>query len=63
MNLLRIRSRDAYAYGLSLLDTLFTKEELRQSLFKSKKSEKPGLDSAKVEKMFGKLTVNAAYSN
>ena len=38
----RIPARDAYAFGLRLLDVLFTKEELGSSLlFKTKKSEKP----------------------
>ena len=56
MNLLRMHSRDAYAYCLPLMDSLFTKEELAQSLlFKSKKSDKPGLDSARVEKMLGEI--------
>ena len=40
-------ARDAYAYGLALLDALFSKDQLIDSLlFKSKRSEKPGLDSA-----------------
>lgn len=54
VNLLRIPSRDAYAYALALMDVLFTKEELAMSLlFKSKKSEKPGLDRERVEKVLG----------
>ena len=37
VNLLRILTRDAYSYGLQLMDVLFTKEELSGSLlFKSK---------------------------
>ena len=45
VNVMRIPARDAYSYGLQLMDILFTKEELSSSLlFKSKKSEKPGLD-------------------
>ena len=48
----RIPARCAYAFGLRLLDVLFTKEELGSSLlFKTKKSEKPGLDSVKVEQL------------
>ena len=36
----RIPARDAYAFGLRLLDVLFTKEELGSSLlFKTKKSD------------------------
>ena len=47
-----IPARDAYAFGLLLMDSLFTKEELSGSLlFKSKKSEKPGLDEEKVQRM------------
>ena len=54
VNLLRIPARDAYAYGLSLVDAIFTKEELAQSLFmKSKKSDKPALDKGKVDKIIG----------
>ena len=41
VNLLRIPTRDAYSYGLQLMDTLFTREELSGSLlFKSKKKVK-----------------------
>ena len=56
INLLRVPARDAYAYALSLMDVLFTKEELSASLlFKSKKSEKPGLEHERVEKLLGKF--------
>lgn len=49
---MHIPSRDAYSFGLQLLNILFTKEELAVSLlFKSKKSTKPGLDQGRVEKM------------
>ena len=49
---MRIPSRDAYSFGLQLLDILFTKEKCYVSLlFKSKKSTKPGLDHERVEKM------------
>ena len=38
INVMRIPSRDAYAFALQLVDVLFTKEELASSLlFKSKK--------------------------
>ena len=47
---MRIPSRDAYSFGLQLLNILFTKKELAVSLlFKSKKSEKPGLEQGRVE--------------
>ena len=32
MALSRIKSKDAYAYGLTLIETLFTREELATSL-------------------------------
>ncbi len=58
MNLLRIPARDAYAYGLCLLDALFSKQELASSLlFKSKKSEKPGLECKTVDKLLGKYAI------
>ena len=54
-NLLRLPARDAYSYALSLVDIIFTKEELSSSLlFKSAKSEKPGLPKLGVDKLFGK---------
>ena len=47
INVMHLPARDAYAFGLQLLDILFTKEELGSSLLmKSKKSDKPGLDAA-----------------
>lgn len=55
--LLRIRSKDPYAYGLTLLHSMFTQEQLAGSLlFKSKKSGclKPGLDPVRVEQLLGK---------
>ena len=56
VNVMRIPSRDAYAFGLQLMDILFTKEELAGSLlFQSKKSEKPGLNRESVEKLLGFL--------
>ncbi len=52
VNILRIPSRDVYAYALSLLDILFSKEELSQSLlFQSKKSKKSALDPERVQKL------------
>ena len=49
---MRVNARDAYAFALQILDMLFTKDELAVSLlFKSKKSEKPGLDKDRVEKL------------
>jgi hypothetical protein len=39
------------------LDTLFTREEHQSLLFKSKKSDKPALDPARVEKILCKFTV------
>ncbi len=52
IHVLRLPSRDAYAYALQLMDVYFTKEELAKSLvFKSKKSSKPPLDPKKVEQI------------
>ena len=52
VNISRLPTRDAYSFGLQLLDLLFTKEELGASLlFKSKKSPKPALDQARVNKL------------
>ena len=48
-----------YGYALTLVDTFFTREEQNQCLmFKSKKSDKPGLDPAREEVSF--LTLNSA---
>jgi len=45
-------AKDAYGYALTLLDSLFTKEELGGSLmFKSPKSIKPALDEKKVTQL------------
>ena len=64
MDVLRIPARDAFQYGLSLLDIFFAKEELASSLvYKSKKSEKPGFDHSKVERMFGKQLYIARNNN
>ena len=64
VNLLRVHSTHPYGYALTLVDTLFTREEQSQCLmFKSKKGEKPGLDPARVEKILGKfftLKINSA---
>ena len=50
--MMRLQSRDAYSFGLQLMDLLFTKEELSSSLlFISKKSEKPGLNPERVNKL------------
>ncbi len=54
VNLMRIPARDAYSYGLQLMDILFTKEELSKSLlFKSKKSDKPSLEQERVSRLLG----------
>ncbi len=56
INVMRIPSRDAYAFALQLVDVLFPKEELGSSLlFKSKKSSKQGLDSARVQQLLSLL--------
>ena len=49
---MRVPARDAYAFALQLMDALFTKEEMSQSLlYKSDKSEKPGLEEEKVRRL------------
>ena len=49
----RIRTKDEYSYGLKLMDILFTKTELSESLlFESKKSEKKALDKDRVSLLF-----------
>lgn len=54
VNLIQIPARDPYAYGRSVLEILFTKEELAKSVvLKSKKSGKPPLSPPRVQKLFG----------
>ena len=48
-------ARDMTAYGRSLLDVLFSKEEQGSSVvLKTKKSIKPPLSPRRVQKLFGK---------
>ena len=62
INLLRLPAPTPYAFALSALDVLFTKEELSTSLlFESKKSDKPGLDHQKVEVLLSKSTLLYSY--
>lgn len=45
-------ARNAYSYALTVLDTLFSKDELGASLmFKSPKSTKPALDEKRVKQL------------
>ena len=54
INLLKQPAKDVCAYARNLLDFLFTKTEQKASvLFKSKKTEKPPLDPARVGIIFG----------
>jgi len=47
VNLIRMHANNTTAYGRILLDTPFTRQELKDSLlFASKKSKKPALDRA-----------------
>ena len=56
INLLNLHASNELAYGRMLLDALFTRTELKDSLvFASKKSEKPGLDRRKEEMLLSKL--------
>ena len=66
IDVLRIPAKDEYAYGLRLMEVLFTKEEMSESLlFESKKSDRKGLDQERVSQLFslvdkryGKNTLN-----
>ena len=50
-------THNPYAFALSAISVLFTNEELGGSLlFKSKKSEKPGLEQKRVETFLGNET-------
>ena len=52
VNISSLPAKDAYAYALILLDSLFTKEELGCSLmYKSPKSSKPALDNRRVNQL------------
>ena len=54
VNLMRLPAATPYAFGLAVVDALFTKQELASSLlFESKKSEKPPLDPKRVETLLG----------
>ena len=52
---MRLPATDVYAYGLQLMDALFTREELSSSLLyrNEQKSKKDGLDPERVSKLFG----------
>ena len=60
VDVLRIPTKDEYAYGLRLMEVLFSKKEMAGSLlFESKKSDRKGLDQDKVffdlvDKRYGK---------
>ena len=63
LNLLKLHAGNVLAYGCILLDVLFTRSELKESLlFAAKKSEKPALDRKKVELLLSKLTT-IIYTN
>jgi len=54
-NLLNIPATTPYAFALTAVDILFSKEELSSSLlFTSKKSTKPALDESRVELLLSK---------
>ena len=48
----RIPAKTPYAYGLRLMDVLFSKEEMASSLLLESKSNKPPLDKDRVNTMF-----------
>jgi len=54
----RLPAKNVYAYGLALLDVMFTKDELARSLiYPSPKSSKPGLPADRVDRFFRELCV------
>lgn len=54
IDVLRIPAKDEYTYGLRLMEVLFSKKEMSESLlFESKKSERKGLDQERVSQLFG----------
>lgn len=56
VNISRIPARDVYSFGLQLLEVIFTKKELAESLlFQSKKSSKPGLPVDKVQQYLASI--------
>ena len=56
INLLNLHASDELAYGRMLLDALFTRTELKDSLvFATIRSEKAGLDRRRVEMLLRKL--------
>ena len=51
-NVMLLSARDGYAFGLKLLQMLFSREELSKSLvYASNKSKKPPLNKEKVPKL------------
>lgn len=63
-DIMTMYARDAYAFGLRLLDMLFSKEELGVSLlFASRKSTKLGLDSERVGKLLGYINKRYGKAN
>lgn len=53
VNVRRMHAANPYAYGLQLMDVLFTKEELAGSLmFESGKSNRSPLDKERVNRLF-----------
>ena len=62
INVMTVPSRDAYSFGLQLMDMMFTKDELEKSLlFPSAKSDKPALDKKKVQRIIA--LVNKRYGD
>lgn len=53
VSIFQVPARDVYSFGLTLLDMLFSREELGKSLLlPTSKSSKPGLDKDRVDKLF-----------
>ena len=56
MDVRHLPAKDVYAYALTLLDVMFTKDELARSLIHpSPKSSKPGLPGDRVRRFFREL--------
>ena len=54
VNVLQVPARDVYSFSLTLLDMLFSREELGKSLLlPTSKSSKPALEKDRVDKLFG----------
>ena len=56
--LLAVRARDVYAYGLAMMDVLFSKEEMADSLIEESKKSKKVLVSERMDKVWTEFPSN-----